>query len=68
MSQRKTFSKESEIIRLGEQKDFFSPKELGILNVAAKIPAKIPTEKQCVVLIGIFQKAEEEGFLNQGAG
>jgi len=53
----------SEIIRLGEQKGLFSPKELGILSVASKIPAKIPTEKQCVVLIEILQKAEEEGFL-----
>lgn len=53
----------SEIMQLGQQKKLFSPKELGILNVASQIPAKFPTEKQCVVLIDVLQTAEQEGLL-----
>jgi len=39
-----------------------SHKEKGILDIAAAIPVKIPTEKQCLVLIVIERKAIEEGF------
>lgn len=58
----------SEIMMLGEQKKLFSPKELGVLNVASQIPAKFPSEKQCVILMGVLQKAEEEGLLKQSVG
>lgn len=43
------------------EKAFLTPKEIGILKVAMQIPAKIPTEKQCAVLLDILEKGREEG-------
>ncbi|MEZ7275914.1 AIPR family protein [Pseudoalteromonas sp. 68 DY56-GL68] len=39
-----------------------SHKEKSILDIAAAIPMKIPTEKQCLSLLDIERKALEEGF------
>lgn len=39
-----------------------SPKEMGVLNVACSIPRKIPTDKQCDILIAAEKRAVEEGF------
>ena len=44
-------------------KSFITPKELGILAIAAQIPNKIPTEKQSIILLEIYEKALEEGFV-----
>lgn len=40
-----------------------TPKETAILRIAMQMPAKIPTEKQCLVLIGVLDKARNEGFI-----
>jgi hypothetical protein len=37
-------------------------KELGILEVACAMPRKIPTEKQCLLLIEAENRAKVEGF------
>lgn len=39
-----------------------TPKETGVLQIAAQMPSKIPTEKQCLVLIGVLEKAKSEGI------
>lgn len=39
-----------------------SHKEKSILDIAAAIPMKIPTEKQCLLLLDVEKKALEEGF------
>jgi hypothetical protein len=39
-----------------------SPKEAGVLQIAMQIPSKIPTEKQCGVLLETFEKARLEGL------
>lgn len=44
------------------EKSLLTPKEIGILKVAMQIPAKIPTEKQCAVLLDILEKGREEGI------
>ena len=36
--------------------------EIGILQVASQIPAKIPSEKQSVILIDVRAKAALEGI------
>ena len=46
----------------GQEKGLFSPKEIGILQVAERIPHKIPSEKQSKVLIDIVEKARFEGM------
>lgn len=43
-------------------KRLLTPKEIGILNIAMQMPLKIPTEKQCSVLIGIIDRARAEGI------
>lgn len=40
-----------------------TPKEVGIMNVASQLPGKIPTERQCEVLVEILQKAKLEGMV-----
>jgi hypothetical protein len=44
------------------QIQLLSPKESGILDVACDMPPKIPSEKQCQVLIAIEKRVLEEGF------
>lgn len=51
-----------EIRDFGSAKKILSPKEAGVVEVACKIPSKIPTEKQCQVLLEVLQKVEEEGL------
>ena len=43
-------------------KRLLSPKEIGVLNIAAQMPSKIPTELQCGVLLAIADKAHAEGI------
>ena len=50
-----------QIMADGNKKNLFSPMEIGILQVASKIPAKIPSEKQSVILIDVLAKATLEG-------
>lgn len=46
----------------GQKKHLFSPKEVSILQVATRIPEKVPSEKQSAVLLKVLKKAEEEGI------
>jgi hypothetical protein len=43
-------------------KRLLTPKEIGILKIAMQMPVKIPTEKQCVVLLDTLGKARLEGI------
>ncbi len=36
-------------------------KERGCVHVAASMPSKIPTEKQCAVIVGLMHRIENEG-------
>jgi hypothetical protein len=44
-------------------KRLLTPKEIGIMNVAAQMPSKIPTEGQSRILLGILEKSREEGLV-----
>lgn len=46
----------------GNKKNIFSPMEIGILQIASQIPAKIPSEKQSIILIDILAKTTLEGI------
>jgi hypothetical protein len=46
----------------GLGKKLLSPKEMGVLEVAARIPAKLPSEAQCELLMEMLEKLEAEGF------
>jgi hypothetical protein len=36
---------------------------MGILQIAAQMPTKIPTERQSAILIEILGKAQQEGIV-----
>lgn len=65
-AQRRVFEiaahKWAELRVRGQEKNIFSPKELGVLRIAEQIPTKIPSEKQSVILIEALHKAELEGI------
>ena len=45
----------------------FSPTEIGVLEVAAAMPAKLPTERQSAKVIEALRKVHSEGCtLGQG--
>ena len=44
------------------EKGLLTQKEAGILQIAAQIPGKIPSEKQSIVLIRILEKLSSEGI------
>ncbi|RXT18744.1 AIPR family protein [Rhizobium leguminosarum] len=44
-------------------RNLLTPKEIGVLNIAMQIPQKIPTEKQCAVLLETIEKAKKEGLM-----
>ena len=52
----------AKILSAGSAKKLFSQKEIGLLEVAAQIPARVPTEKQCVVLLGLLERCRAEGI------
>ena len=43
-------------------KRLLTPKEIGILKIAMQMPVRIPTEKQCVVLMDTIVKTRSEGI------
>ncbi len=44
------------------KKNLLTPKEEGVLKIAMQIPAKLPTEKQCVVLLVVLERGRAEGI------
>jgi hypothetical protein len=44
-------------------KRLLTPKETGVLQVAMQMPLKVPTDKQCMILLGVLDKAYAEGIL-----
>lgn len=50
------------ILNEGRRKNLYTPKEIGILQVATQIPNKVPTEKQSYVLLEILEKARLEAI------
>lgn len=44
-------------------KNLLTPKDIGVLQVAMQIPVKIPTEKQCAVLLDVLDRGRVEGVV-----
>lgn len=53
----------STILNEGSSRRLLTPKEMGVLQIAAQMPAKIPTERQSAILIEILGKAQQEGIV-----
>lgn len=54
-----------QILVQGQEKHLYSPKEVGVLQVATQMPTKIPTEKQSFVLLAILEKAKLEAIYQE---
>ncbi len=52
-----------EIADYGLKRNLLNNKDMGILATAIAIPAKVPSESQCVYLINLLKKLETSGFL-----
>lgn len=48
-----------QLLAFGRSVKQLTPKEAGILEVCTGIPAKLPSEKQCVIALGIADKLEK---------
>lgn len=48
------------------EKELLTPKESGILKIAMQIPAKLPTEKQCAILLEVLRRGRAEGIVVDG--
>lgn len=44
-------------------KRLLTPKEMGILKIAMQMPMRIPTDRQCAILLDIIEKARAEGIM-----
>jgi hypothetical protein len=44
-------------------RNLLTPKEIGVLQVAMQIPVRIPTEKQCAVLLEVLDRGRQEGVV-----
>lgn len=51
------------LLQRAQEKGLLTAKETGILQIAAQIPGKIPSEKKSMVLVGLLEKAEQEGIV-----
>ncbi len=51
------------ILTEGKKKRLFSESQINVLELATKIPSKIPNEKQSEMLIEIFKKANIEAII-----
>ena len=52
----------SQLRNWGATRKLLSPKELGVLDCAAAIPSRLPTEKQSVVVLDALSRLREEGW------
>ena len=69
-SQQVVLTKGSEywkqVAAFGLEKACLSPKEMSVMSLACQIPSKLPTEKQCDVVLQVEKKVIEEGFFVSG--
>jgi hypothetical protein len=56
----------SRILTEGARRNLLTEKDIGILRVAEKIPSRIPSERQCAVLMEILDRAASEGVFPAG--
>lgn len=64
-AQKKVFElaeKWKSVLDFGQHKRLFSPKEIGVLDTCARIPNRVPTEKQCRIALIALDRAIEEGL------
>ncbi|MDT8333791.1 AIPR family protein [Roseomonas gilardii] len=53
----------SKILREAGMRKILASRDIDILKIAEQIPARVPTERQSVMLVELLNKAEQEGIL-----
>ena len=53
----------AEVLKVGTEKGMLQSRETNILKIAARIPDKIPDEKQSAKLMALVKRLEDEGVL-----
>ncbi|KVR02200.1 AIPR family protein [Burkholderia ubonensis] len=48
------------------ERELLTPKEIGILRIAMQIPVRLPTEKQCAILLDVLDRGRAEGIVVDG--
>ncbi|WP_420463804.1 AIPR family protein [Candidatus Palauibacter sp.] len=49
-------------LKWGRDEGLLSPTEIGVLGVAAKVPQRLPTEKQSVRVMGTLMRLQDNGY------
>jgi len=50
------------VLEEGQLRKLFGPKEVGCLQVAQQLPNRVPTPKQCLVIIAALERLKSDGF------
>lgn len=50
------------VLEEGRRRKVLSPNELGCLQAAQQLPKRVPTPKQCLVIIAALEKLKDDGF------
>ena len=50
------------VVEEGRRRKLLSPKELDCLQIAQQLPNRVPTPKQCLVIIAALEKLKDDGF------
>ncbi|MEZ8727097.1 AIPR family protein [Vibrio cyclitrophicus] len=53
------------LLQHAKAKNFFSQKEVEIITIATKLPQKIPSDKQSIVLMKLLDRIKDEGILQR---
>ncbi len=51
------------LLQRSQERELLTQRETEILRIATQIPRKIPSEKQSMILIGLLEKAHQEGIV-----
>jgi hypothetical protein len=51
------------VLQEGQRRKLLSSKEVDCVRIAQQIPNKVPTERQCVVILGALAKLNQDGFV-----
>ena len=55
-----------EVLVWAQDSQSISPKEASILGLCTRIPAKVPSDKQCEVALAVLERIKKEGFFYRG--
>jgi hypothetical protein len=50
------------VLEEGARRKLLSPKEADCLRLAQQLPSRVPTSRQCLVIIAALDKLKEDGF------